>query len=174
MSTQAGQLTEEQKSKLKHLNPDQIERLQQDPTYWQPAKIKASRDTPIGYELEPEVFTATEDKLKLYLGWPNSISRHTDYADAWHTGMPRPVVMANQVAEILGRMLIKFFGEGYLGGHLEWVSLHVPFCDDTFTCHMVVKDKVVEGDKMRISLDHWVDNQRGEKALVGTASGMVD
>ena len=87
--------------------------------------------------------------------------------------MPRPVAMANQIVEAWGEMIIKFFGTGYIGGTLDWTCIHVPFAEDTFTTRMVVKDKVVEGDKMRIILDVQTENQHGEKVIVGTASGLV-
>ncbi|MFC2016243.1 hypothetical protein ACFLUF_00845 [Chloroflexota bacterium] len=174
MSTQTGQLTEEQKSKLGHLKPEQIEKLHQNPNVFSWAKVMASRDIPIGHELEPRVFHATQDKLRIYFGGPNKASRHTDFPAAWHTGIPRVVVMVNHIAEYMGAMLVRFFGEGYIGGHLDWLAIRVPIEDDTFTIHMVVKDKVEEGKRMRILLDMWVDNQHGDKAIVGSASGMVD
>ncbi|MFC2016246.1 hypothetical protein ACFLUF_00860 [Chloroflexota bacterium] len=176
-----GRLTEEQQKNLSHLKPEQIARLHQDPTLFKPAKVKASRDIPIGYELEPTVKWLTLDKMRLYLfgnGWPKTSTsnpnRHTDYAGAWHTGMPRPIVMANQIGEYWAEMMIKFFGTGYIGGTLEWTAIHVPFADDVYTNHLVVSEKVVEGDKMRIKLDAWSENQNGEKVLVGTVTGLVD
>ncbi len=89
--------------------------------------------------------------------------------------MRRPVIMANQAIEAWGEMMIKFFGTGYIGGTLKWTSIHVPFADDIYTSHMVVKEKKVEGKKMRISLDAWTDRQQdGQKVLVGSVSGLVN
>ena len=73
----------------------------------------------------------------------------------------------------LPKLIIKFFGEGYIGGKLaiNFISFVLP--EDEVTARGVVKDKIVEGDKVRLILDVWCENQRGEKVLVGTASGLA-
>ena len=70
---------------------------------------------------------------------------------------------------------MEFFEIGWIqGGRLD-VSLVKPiFPGDTITVRGVVRDKVREGKFTRIMLDVWLENQNGEKATVGTASGLVE
>ena len=44
---------------------------------------------------------------------------------------------------------------------------------DTLTVKGVVTDKIPEGNAMRLVLDVWLENQAGEPATTGTASGLV-
>lgn len=75
----------------------------------------------------------------------------------------------------LSEYLLAFFNRGWIqGGRLE-VSLVKPiFPGDTITIRGVVRDKVLEGKITRIVLDVWLEKQDGQKATVGTASGLVE
>ena len=54
------------------------------------------------------------------------------------------------------------------------VSLVKPiFPGDRITIRGRVKEKIPEGEKTRIFLEVWLENQRGEKTTLGTASGLV-
>ncbi|MFC2016239.1 hypothetical protein ACFLUF_00825 [Chloroflexota bacterium] len=144
-----------------------------DPTVFRPMKVTASRETSIGFEVEPATFKLTLDKMRLYLDWPETKNRHTDYAAAQQEGKPAPFAMFNHLSQIVGSMLVKFFGTGYLGGTFSGKAVKICYVDDVLTTRMIVTDKVVEGDKMRIILDVWIEDQNGEKIIVGNASGMV-
>ena len=37
----------------------------------------------------------------------------------------------------------------------------------------MVRERIEEGDRVRLILDVWLENQRGEKVLVGSASGLA-
>ena len=144
-----------------------------DPTAFRPMKVTASRETEVGFELEPITKRVTLDKTRLYQEWPQEKNIHTDYAKAQRLGHRQPIVMANQVAEYIGELLVKFFGQGYLGGNLSLTAIRIIWVGDEITTKGVVREKVAEGDAIRLILDIWCENQHGEKVVVGTASGLV-
>ena len=144
-----------------------------DPTIFRPMKVTASRETEVGFELEPITKKMTLDKMRLYTGWPRAKHYHNDYAASYEVGLQQPIVLGNQVIEHIFELLIKFFGRGYLGGKLSVKVIRHMHPDDEITTKGVVREKVVEGDAIRLILDVWCENQRGEKVIVGTASGLV-
>lgn len=142
-----------------------------DPTAWHRPAIVARRDLEVGVELEPIVKTVTLDKSRIYQGWPAVRNRHTDYAAAQATGLREPNINGGQTAEYLGELFIKFFGLGFLGGSLSVAFVGFVSPGDTVTARGVVKERIEEGDDVRLVVGLWLENQRGEKVLVGTASG---
>jgi acyl dehydratase len=147
--------------------------LPTDPTAFRPLGQVARRDTPVGFELEPITRKVTLDKSRIYQGWPAVRNRHTDYAAAQMTGLAEPNINGGQTAEYLGELFIKFFGTGFLGGTLAISFIGTVSIDDEVTARGVVKDRIEEGYRVRLVLDLWLENQRGDKVLVGTASGFA-
>ncbi len=90
-----------------------------DPTAFRPMKVTASRETPVGYLLEPVTKKMTLDKLRLFQGWPKAKNMHDDYESAHRSGFPKPIAMANQVFDYIAEQLVKFFGTGWVGGHMQ-------------------------------------------------------
>jgi hypothetical protein len=45
--------------------------------------------------------------------------------------------------------------------------------NDELTARGVIKEKAVEPNGTRLFLDVWLDNQNGDKVLVGKASGLA-
>ena len=79
--------------------------LPQDPTAFRPMRQPASRDTPVGFELEPVTKTFTLDKSRIYQGWPAARNRHTDFDAAHATGAPVITVLLSGRPLILGAAL---------------------------------------------------------------------
>ena len=135
--------------------------------------VTASRETPVGFELEPITRTITLDKSRIYQGWPATRNRHTDYAAAQATGLREPNMNGGQTTEYLGELFIKFFGTGFLGSKLSISFIGFVALNDQITAKGVVRERIVEGDRVRLVLDVWLENQRGEKVLAGSASGLA-
>ena len=145
-----------------------------DPTAFCPMKVAASKETKVGFELEPITKKVTLDKMRLYrVGWPRIKSWHNDYEEAHNWGVDKPFVLASQVTEYIGELLIKFFGKGYLGGNLSVSYIRPMLPDDEIITKGIVREKITEGDAIRLLLEVWCENQYGEKVIVGTASGLV-
>jgi hypothetical protein len=144
-----------------------------DPTAFRPAKVAAGRDVRVGSELEPITKSITLDKSRLYNGWPAMRNRHCDYGAAQASGLREPNVNGGQLTEYLGELFIKFFGAGYLGGKLSLNFLGFVIPGDVVTAHGIVTERLTEGDRIRLVLKLWLENQRGETVLAGTASGFA-
>lgn len=145
-----------------------------DPSAFKPMQVTASRDTEIGFKIEPIVKHLTLDKMRLYRSqWPHIRSWHNDYEVAQSWGVDKPLAFASQVMEYLGEMLVKFFGEGYIGGDLSVSIIKSVLPEDTITTTGIVRNKVVDGKDIRLILEVWCENQDGDKILVGQASGLV-
>ena len=144
-----------------------------DPTAFSPMKVTAGKDLSVGYELEPVTKKISLDKARIYEGWPATRSRHCDYDAAHATGLPAPNINGALVAGVLGELFIKFFGENYIGGTLSFNLIRQVQVNDELTARGVIKEKAVEPNGTRLFLDVWLDNQNGDKVLVGKASGLA-
>jgi hypothetical protein len=144
-----------------------------DPTAFSPMKVTAGKDLPVGYELEPVTKKISLDKARIYEGWPATRSRHCDYDAAHATGLPAPNINGALVAGVLGELFIKFFGENYIGGTLSFNLIRQVQVNDELTARGVIKEKAAEPNGTRLFLDVWLDNQNGDKVLVGKASGLA-
>ena len=99
---------------------------------------------------------------------------HTDYEAAAREGLPAPVAIGPQVAALTFRQMRLCFGEGWVVGGKYDVTFRKPvFVTDFCVARGVVSKTEKEGDRMRVSCDVWVENQKGDKVIVGTASGLV-
>lgn len=147
--------------------------LLEDPTAFRSLPVTASADLPIGFTLPTITRTMTLDKARIYEGWPATKSRHCDYDAAHATGLPAPNINGAQVAHVLGELFIKFFGENYLGARLSFNLVRQTQLDDSLTAGGVITGKEIEGDATRLLLDVWLENQNGNKVLVGKASGLA-
>ena len=140
------------------------------------------QDLPIGCELPSIVRKFTQEKMNQFAGQTGvrvnqrglPINTHTDEAFAKSVGLPGTVAQSLQYYAYVSEMLCSALGEGWLrGGKLGMKFLNMVLAGDTVTCRAVVKEKVTEGDAVRVSFEVWCENQRGEKVAVGTASGLV-
>ncbi len=149
--------------------------LPADPTVYRPMKVIASRELPVGFALEPVTFKVTLDKMRLFeYDWPWERNIHNDYDAAHREAFRKPIVAGNHLLDNLGDMLIRFFGAGYVqGGTISVRVVHITEPGDELMLHSSIREKIVEGDIMRLVLDVQLVNQRGEKVLFGTASGLV-
>lgn len=99
---------------------------------------------------------------------------HTDYEAAAREGLPAPVAIGPQVAALTFRQMRLCFGEGWVAGGRYDVTFRKPvFVTDFCVARGVVSKTEKEGDGIRVSCDVWVENQKGDKVIAGTASGLV-
>jgi acyl dehydratase len=68
--------------------------------------------------------------------------------------------------------MVDFAGVGFVKGGKIAVSFIKPVVvGDTLTVHGTIKSRAREGDKTRVTVEIWCENQDGVKTMVGTASG---
>ena len=140
--------------------------------------IRAHKNLEIGFEIEPRSYEITQEKIDLYsrrvFGGRDTKNIHTDDETARRAGLPRALAQGRYPIGYLSEALLDFFEKGWVqGGQLE-VSLVKPiFPGDRITIRGKVKGRIPEGEKTRILLEVWLENQQGEKTTLGTASGLV-
>ena len=98
---------------------------------------------------------------------------HNDYDAARLEGLPRPVAVAPQVAALIFRMMTMCFGGGWIVGGKGSLTFRRPMWSDDFaSAHGVITGKVMEGERVRIFCDVWVERSDGERAVVGSCSAL--
>lgn len=141
--------------------------------------MKAHKDMEVGLSTEPQIHEITREKINTYSRYvfhgKDIKNIHTDDEAARKAGMPRALAQGRYPVGYLSEYLLEFFEKGWIqGGKLD-VSLVKPiFPGDTVTIRGVVQEKVREGESIRVVLDIWLEKKDGEKATIGTASGLVE
>ena len=92
---------------------------------------------------------------------------HSDDQAARKAGFAAPIAGGEQTLAVMTQLLVDRFGMRLLGGgRIEIAFTRPVLFGDTITAHA----RVERADGERIGLEIWVENQRGEKVLVGTAA----
>ena len=140
---------------------------------------QAHKDLEVGFEIEPYSYEITQEKINSYsryaLHGKDTKNIHTNDETARKAGLPRAVAHGRYPIGYLSEVLLDFFGKGWIqGGNLE-VSLIKPiYPGETIAIKGRIKEKIREGNTIRIVLDVRIENQTGEGTTVGIASGLVD
>lgn len=100
---------------------------------------------------------------------------HTDMEAARREGLPAPVATGPQVAALIFRQLRSCFGRGWIaGGRCELTFRRPVYVTDFCVARGTVKGREEGAEGLRLHCDVWIENQAGEKVIVGTASGPVE
>jgi len=99
---------------------------------------------------------------------------HTDMDAARREGLPAPVATGPQVAALIFRQLRDCFGRGWVeGGRCELTFRRPVFVTDFCVARGRVTTREDEGDALRLHCDVCIENGKGDKVIVGSASGLV-
>jgi acyl dehydratase len=125
-----------------------------------------------GDELPTITKSILQRQIDCYSGVrPHSI--HTDPEWARKKGFRVPLAQALMSTAYVSQMMVSFLGEGFVRGGKISVSFIKPvLAGDTLTVHGRIKSREPEGERTRVSVECWCENQDGVKTLVGTASGV--
>jgi len=140
---------------------------------------KAHRDMEIGLEIEFRSYEITQEKINVYSRYvfhgKDTKNIHTDDETAKRAGLPRALAQGRYPIGYISEVMLEFFGEGWIrGGKMDVALVKGIFPGDTITVKGKITEKIQEGDATRLILDVWLENQAGEKATAGTASGIVN
>ena len=127
----------------------------------------------VGQTLPPLVKEITQRKIDAYSGVrPRSI--HTDPSWAAAKGFRAPLAQGMMSTAYVSELMVGLLGEGFIqGGHMAVKFIKPVYTDDTLTVHGTVIEKTPENGATRVTVEVWVENQHGEKTMVGTASGLT-
>lgn len=135
------------------------------------ARSLVTEDVALGTRLPSLSMKYTTDMFKL----GDVKTLHNDYDAARLEGLPRPVAVAPQVAALIFRMMSACFGSGWIVGGKGSLTFRRPVWSDDFaSAHGKVVGKSVEGERVRIVCEVWVERSDGERAVVGTCSALCD
>lgn len=99
---------------------------------------------------------------------------HSDPEVARAEGLTQLIASGPDIAALIFRSMMEFFGEGWVVGGKAALTIARPtYTTDFITAKGYVKAKELVDGKVRLICEVWVENQHGEKKVVGTASGLV-
>jgi acyl dehydratase len=126
----------------------------------------------VGEELPALTKPIGQRQIDCYSGVrPNSI--HTDPEWARKKGFRAPLAQAMMSTAYVSQLMVQFCGAGFVkGGKMSVAFIKPVVVGDTLTVHGTVKSRETEGDKTRVTVEVWCENQDGVKTMVGTASGL--
>ncbi|HYF18453.1 MAG TPA: MaoC family dehydratase [Ramlibacter sp.] len=105
--------------------------------------------------------------------WPHK-NIHSDPEAARAEGLSGPVGSAPTFFALVTRAMTTCFGAGWVvGGRTSLKMIRSVHVDDFVTAKGVLREKLQEADAVRYVFDVWVENQRQEKVVVGTASALL-
>jgi len=132
-----------------------------------------NRDTPLGFELAP---VSRQFDVSMF-GAGGALTLHNDQAAAEAEGLSEPIAVGPQVAALIFRMMRSSFDTGWFIGGQSDLVFRRPIGSNAFaTAKGYVHGKELTDDesKIRLICKVWVQTESGDKAIVGTASGLVD
>ena len=133
----------------------------------------ANKETPVGHPLPVVRKIIKLENMRLFSGWPVR-TMHTDWEIAKKSGLSAPIGQGLMSQAYITEICTHFFGKSWFEtGKMDvrFVMYTVP--GDRITAGGSVKEKVPEGDAIRLVCDVWCENDSGVKTLVGTASALV-
>jgi acyl dehydratase len=127
-----------------------------------------------GYQLPAITREITLEDMRIYEGWPKVKNLHTDDDEARKLGLPKALARAHHYLAYATEILCNVFGEHWLKTGKLSVNMMAPaFPGDTLTAagKITAVTKTEGGTKFELEIN--VLNQKGEKAVTGTATVRV-
>jgi acyl dehydratase len=136
--------------------------------------ILITRDTPVGYELQPIKKKAAIQLMGSRL-WGRFNPNHWDPVYAAATGLQAPIQTGEMSSAYLMEMCVNHFGaQMFKGARVVCKYVASTLANEVITTHGIVRDKVPKGDGYRFFVEIWTDNAEGDKKTVGSVEVDVD
>ena len=127
----------------------------------------------IGSELASAAYLVTMEEMVLFEP-EGEKNIHTDDEVARAAGLPAAIAAGVQFMSYIFRMLYDEYGSGSVPGTILDVRIRAPvFAGDSLTARGRVTAADAEGERRRLHLDVWCENQRGEQVIAGSAQVTV-
>jgi acyl dehydratase len=135
---------------------------------------RITRDTPIGYELQPVKKKAAIQLMGSRL-WGRFNPNHWDPVYAAQTGLKAPIQTGEMSSAYITEMCVNHFGAAmFTGARIVCKYIASTFANEVITTHGVVSGKEPKGNGFRFKVEVWCDNEAGEKKTVGWVEVDVD
>ncbi len=133
-----------------------------------------SRDTPVGFELQPLKKRAAIQLMGSRL-WGRFNPNHWDPVYAAATGLEAPIQTGEMSSAYLAEMCVNHFGaQMFRNARVVCKYVGSTLANEVITTHGVVREKVPKGNGYRFIVDIWCDNEAGEKKTAGWVEVDVD
>ena len=131
------------------------------------------KDTPLGFKLAP---VSRQFDVSMF-GAGGALTLHNDQAAAEAEGLSGPIAVGPQVAALIFRMMRSSFEDGWFVGGQSDLVFRRPISSNAFATakgYVHGKELTEDANKIRVICKVWVQSESEAKAIVGTASGLVD
>lgn len=129
--------------------------------------ILITRDTPIGYELQPIRKRAVIQLMGSRL-WGRFNPNHWDPVYAAESGLAAPIQTGEMSSAYIAEMCVNHFGAAmFNGARIVCKYVGSVLAGEVITTHGVIREKQPKGDGFRFVVDVWAGNEAGEKKTVG-------
>ncbi len=146
--------------------------------------MEITRDLPVGHQFPSITKLMTEERMTVFSDMEHSTCAgyfqlappniHNDLEFAQNEGFPTLVADGLITTHWVEATMRDLFGAGYYkGGKLMTKYIRPVYVNDEVTIKLVLKEKVPEGDTMRLNLEINCFNQNDELVTVGSASALV-
>ena len=126
-------------------------------------------DVEMGDEIGPLIKQPSREEVRTFANLSHLSGRFTSVEGARADGTDRMIVSSWQSMGYLAQLITNWMGQEGLLSKLE-VSFHrVVEPDDRLECHAVVTDMLTLDDRHIVMLDTFMENQRGQHPIQGTA-----
>ena len=126
-----------------------------------------------GTQLPDLVKDISQRKIDAYSGVRRR-SIHSDESWARAKGFRTCLAQAMMSTAYVSELMTRFVGAGFVkGGTMSMTFVKPVYAGDRLTVHGVIKEKRPEGNRTRVVVEVWCENQTGQKTALGTASGLL-
>ena len=134
----------------------------------------ATRETPVGYELDGVKKRAVIQLMgSRHWGRVNPI--HFDPVTATEHGFRAPIQTGMMSGAYLAETCVNFFGAAFFrGSTMEGKFVKPIYAGEVITTHGIVRERIPEGDGIRLKVELWADNEAGEVKTVAWATALVE
>lgn len=127
-------------------------------------------DVEPGYEVGPVVKMPTREQLDAFTKvWGSQTGRFTSDEAAQKEGFSGVILPGNMSMALLAQVLTEWAGSGGKLKRMECDFRRYVQPGDTLNCIGLVTDTETEDDENRVILDVYIETQKGERAIQGTA-----
>lgn len=136
------------------------------------ARPPSAAEVEVGFKLPTRTIQMSNVKARLFSLPKESFHTHDTLAQA--LGMKVSVPQGLMCFGYLSQLCTEFFGPSWArGGTFNVVFARMLQRDDLLTVGGVVTEISADGESSEVTLDVWVDNERGERVTLGTAKGIL-
>jgi len=133
----------------------------------------ASRDIEVGYELDG-VKKQAVIQLMGSRHWGRLNPIHFDPVTAANHGMRAPIATGMMSGAYLAETCVNFFGKTFFeNAIMEGKFVKPIYAGEIITTHGVVRERTVDGDRVRLKVELWAENEAGEVKTVAWVTADV-